>query len=170
MVNEKFTKASTFVRCWIGFSNEFYNGFFYNCYISIEPEKTIHIILKKPIENNKEFSDIMDSLRSNRHYREENESGALLIIDFNIPEDKEEDFDNFILGKYSKFSETTKELIIMSHADIRNIKSLASILYPTQKHRDELSKKLDFDLPSDAEIHSKPDMVKEIFTKNNLNA
>lgn len=153
------TKSSTFVRSWLGFSNSFYTNF-NDCFISIEPEKLIHIIINKSKDNNHE--EVFNKLIENRYFLYKKDLDFLCVFTFKVPDNKEQDFDNFVLGKYSQFSNSAKELIIMSHEKMDNIKNLAVILYPEKRHRDALGKALNADLKIDAEIYSKPDMTKEL--------
>jgi hypothetical protein len=154
------TKASTFVRSWLGLPNSFYGTLFQDCYISIEPEKLIHIVLKN-IEDNTN-NDVFTTLKDNNNFLYSKTLEYNTVFTFKIPIDKENDFDNFVIGRYSKLSNSAKELIIMSHEGMKNIKNLAVILYPEKRHRDTLSQKLDFQIKDDAEIYDKPDLTKEL--------
>jgi len=154
------TKASTFVRSWLGLPNRFYGTLFQDCYISIEPEKLIHIVLKN-IEDNTN-NDVFTTLKNNNNFLHSKTLEYNTVFTFKIPIDKENDFDNFVIGRYSKLSNSAKELIIMSHEGMKNIKNLAVILYPEKRHRDALSQKLDFQIKDDAEIYDKPDLTKEL--------
>jgi hypothetical protein len=155
------TKASTFVRSWLGFANSFYDGMFHDCYISIEPEKMIHIVLVEKKED-KQYEEISNKLKEHSWFSNLRPSDGFVIFDFDIPEDRIDDFDNFIKGKYSKLSSSAKELILMSHENMDNIKNLAVILYPEQKHRDQLAQLLNDDISPEAEVYDKPDITKEL--------
>lgn len=157
------TKSSTFVRCWLGFSNTFYNGLFHDCYISIEPEKLIHIVLKK--DDSQQYEEISQQLKDHKWFLKTQTTGDYVIFDFEIAEEREDDFDKFIVGQYSKLSDSAKELILMSHEKMDNIKNLAVILYPEKRHRDMLSQALDFELNPNAEVYDRPDITKELLPK-----
>lgn len=161
------SKSSTFVRSWIGFDNAFYGRLFHDCYISTEP-KTIHIILKKYEDITEVEEAKIEALRDNHLFKSEEEYHGNLIMNFDVPEDKIGDIDSFLSGSYSKLSDSAKELIIMSHSNMKNIKNLAIILYPQREHRDKLSKILDYELPENAEIHDKPVLEEELFSKDKL--
>jgi hypothetical protein len=155
------TKSSIFVRSWLGFPNSFYNGLFNDCFISIEPTKMIHIVLNKP--TTEEHSSIVSELQEHRFFADSKVlDDEKIVLSFNLDEDYDDDFDNFIKGKYSQLSDSAKQLIIMSQVSHENIKNLAVILYPEDRHRKKLSEKLGMELPDDAEVYDRPDIEKEI--------
>ena len=159
------TKSSTFLRSWIGFSNNFYKDVFHDCYISLEPEKLIHIVLKKEEDNKHE--EVFNKLKENKYFMYSKDiTSFLCVFTFSIPEDKEDDFDKFVVGQYSKFTDSSKELILMSHENMNNVKNLAIILYPEKKHRDALASSLGAELKSDAEIYSRPDITEELLPES----
>ena len=159
------TKSSTFLRSWIGFPNSFYKDVFHDCYISIEPEKLIHIVLKK--QENNQHEEVFNKLKENKYFMHSKDiTSHLCVFTFSIPEDREEDFDKFVIGRYSQFTDSSKELILMSHEDMKNVKNLAIILYPEKKHRDALASSLNAEIKSDAEIYSKPDITEELLPES----
>lgn len=82
--------------------------------------------------------------------------GIMYVL--NVPDKFINEYNNFLLGKYSKFSNDTKK-ILCDHACRNSIKKnyetqMYSILYRTDKRKKEIEESLDVKLPEDAEYAS----------------
>lgn len=88
--------------------------------------------------------------------------------------DYKEYVDDFVKGKYSKFSKEHKEAI-SSYFNMRKLNKetkayeptgVAKLIYPTKELREQLGDNLGVKLDEDAEIHGKPNVDKETYRLN----
>lgn len=87
-----------------------------------------------------------------------NTEDGMFMYELKIPEHFENDYNHFLNGKYSKFSEKAKDIIITkvarSSAKVAKDTVVHSILYKTEKRKKQLETDLDVKLPADAELAS----------------
>lgn len=97
-------------------------------------------------------------LSNNKNYIKHYDVPEGIMYVLKIPSEFESDYNQFLLGKYSKFNENTKKLLC-NHACRNSIKKshetqMYSILYRTEKRKIELEVALGVILPEDAEYAS----------------
>jgi hypothetical protein len=134
-----------------------------NTYIKYDKKELFVIIVNK---SEKILNDI-DNLNKNVILAEFFDIKNKLILVFKIPEEFKLDYDKFIDGKYSEFSEQSKKIIIKTAfnyfpSDVFN--NITKILYKS----DNLKKQILYDLgisnlDYDFELTSKIDVKKETF-------
>ena len=88
-----------------------------------------------------------------------------VLFVFNVPVKFQNDYINFIKGKYSKLSPELKENILKFHGEDNN-SSIGQILYKSKKRRLRLEEAVGESLPIDAELLDIPDLNIEIYDKD----
>jgi hypothetical protein len=161
-----FTRATTYVRPMLGYPVAFFGKCYYNCHISIEPNM-IHIVFSKPLEElYSEYHGILDTLRNDPQYIDEQDYPNYKILNFTVPTDTEEDFEMFLDSKFSKMTHSYKEHILSLYAQYKDAyRVLSRALYPKAKDREDLRKKLGVDidvLDDKAEVISAINLRKEV--------
>lgn len=88
-----------------------------------------------------------------------------IIYKFNFPERLYKDYNYFVEGKYSEFSETAKRILCnySSGKQINKNSQMYGILYKTETRRAYIEELVGEKLPINAELLSIPDLEKEIY-------
>ena len=158
------TKSSVFIMPMLSGSKElyFYNTLFLNCFIATEDHPNSIILLYrfsgsalflKFEQALKKFTTFKDMIDPSPHH---------VMFVFDIPTKYKDDYNKFILGKYSHFSPELKAAIFKFHkTDMHS--SLGQILYKSEKRRLRLSQNLGMEIPPDMELFDIPDAEDEIY-------
>ena len=158
------TKSSVFIMPMLSGSKElyFYNTLFLNCFIATEDHPNSIILLYrfsgsalflKFEQALKKFTTFKDMIDPSPHH---------VMFVFDIPTKYKDDYNKFILGKYSHFSPELKDAIFKFHkTDMHS--SLGQILYKSEKRRLRLSQNLGMEIPPDMELFDIPDAEDEIY-------
>lgn len=117
--------------------------------------------IKEDAFNNKLYilsSKEDNNLLKNNNYLNHYDTNDGIMYVMSIPDEYSNEYNNFLIGKYSKFSENAK-LVLCNHACRNSIKKnyetqMYSILYRTEKRKIELEVCLGTILPEDAEYAS----------------
>tara|TARA_R100001510_G_scaffold15057_1_gene12362 strand:+ start:1019 stop:1756 length:738 start_codon:yes stop_codon:yes gene_type:complete len=158
------TKSSVFIMPMLSGSKDlyFYNTLFLNCFIATEDYPNSIILLYrfsgsalflKFEQALKKFTTFKDMIDPSPHH---------VMFVFDIPSKYKDDYNKFILGKYSHFSPELKDAIFKFHkTDMHS--SLGQILYKSEKRRLRLSQNLGMEIPTDMELFDIPDPEDEIY-------
>lgn len=164
------TDSNIFVRSMLEYSPMFYGNTFFNTFISIEPEMMYLVFHRTTNPKFFEAQEIKFSiLKTNSYYCGSDETENFLILMFYVPHKYLDDFYKVIDGKYSRTSDEYKNLILglmQPYSSERT--TLYKILYPQPDDIKALSDYLDVELPKDAEIKSRMNLKKEIFSYDNF--
>jgi hypothetical protein len=158
------TKASLFIMPMLGGSKDlyFYDSLFLNAFISTN-DGDLGIILLYRFSGSPLFLKFEQALKKFRWYKETlDPSPHHAMFIFNIPEKYKEDFNKFIIGKYSHMSPDLKEAIFkFFNADIHS--SLGQILFKSEKRRLRLSQNIGAEVPKGMELFDIPDPDEEVY-------
>jgi hypothetical protein len=175
-VKKKKNKSSVFVLPMItGIPYLYFRGFI-NCYVGCNHDdlsdgRRIYLAFKTEALEEDFYKDKKGNNVRNKKRIEVLESNPLfnkkiIINGFTLfvytPEERfSRDFDKFVSGKYSKFSEEYKTLLKSLYPTIKKMKSIVS---PTRLDRMLLTKDLNSTLPEECEIYSVPELIEETFS------
>ena len=123
----------------------------------------VFIVLEK---DNSLTNKCINTLKTFSTFQEYYTISDYIVVIMNLLEAYQEDYRLFKLGKYSKFSNKAKEVILRFYSP--TTKELELILNPTEKARKAGETYLNVILPDDAELFSKPTVKEETFILNNL--
>lgn len=184
LIGKKPNKCNTFVlpMCEINY-NTLPNNFI-NCYLSFDKGKDnyqIVTVFHKFQNDNQymyntskyQFDSFLEYIENNRNYAGKEEEEDEIILYFNIPERNKRNYELFLAGKYSKFSEDYKKLLCSYYGTVsRKIDYRVheyDIIYPTQSKIKQIAERL-FDKKDVAEnikyiveVLDIPDMEEEKF-------
>lgn len=142
---------------------------FINSYI--DREYHVYIVFEKDNNFVNLNQNYLQYLKDNNEYIESYEEDTdEYIIKFNIPEEYYKEFDLFIQGKYSKFSENYKNRLCF-YFGRKSIKeghlvNIVNAIYPEDFKRLQIAKHLDVDVSLIREVYDPPNLTKELY--NNI--
>ena len=162
----KRTRSTFFILPLTLFPVEFYPSVV-NTYLKDENnpklKNKVFIVLEK---DNSLTNKCINTLKTFSTFQEYYTISDYIVVIMNLLEAYQEDYRLFKLGKYSKFSNKAKEVILRFYSP--TTKELELILNPTEKARKAGETYLNVILPDDAELFSKPTVKEETFILNNL--
>jgi hypothetical protein len=143
----------------------FYNTYFYNAYIRFEEMNEYnddkHLFLVYRFFLSDYFKSLEKYLQQHKTFVrtfEPNKEFTVYVME--IPLLFQRDCRMILKGKYSIVTPTAKSKIITFHkAHIES--ELSHILHRSDKLREKIEQKLGCSIPSDVELHSKPDLTEE---------
>lgn len=103
-------------------------------------------------------------LRYNPYYIDSYPQGDRFMYVFEIPLGQEDNYQLFIIGKYSLISQDYKDYLVsrIERPDIQN-HTLYKILYKTPDGRRQIEERIGVELPPGAEVASVPSLDRETF-------
>tara|TARA_R110002051_G_scaffold119638_1_gene192987 strand:- start:739 stop:1506 length:768 start_codon:yes stop_codon:yes gene_type:complete len=166
------TKASLFIiPMFPGLKrNYFYDNLLLNCFIGT-PEQDDVIALLYRFSGAKSFMEMEGSLKKLKTFESmEDPSNKTVLYVFNVPDKYKDDYDHFIAGRYSKFSDSYKRRILEFHGVERG-SVIGQILNKAKARKkvledriyDEMDKQKG-GLPDDAELYSVPNLFSEVYS------
>lgn len=133
-----------------------------NCFMST-PDNDRCISLLYRFHGSREFVLLESHLTSNPDLlKVDDVSKSSVLYTFRIPEKYLNDYDRFLNGQYSQFSDAYKDRILKFH-ESGPMSVIGQILYKSNDRRKALEEKLETVLPEDAEVFSVPDIAKETY-------
>jgi len=124
--------------------------------------------------------DIENTFTKNEWYRGQYvpKEGYVMYM-FEVPDSYKKDYDHFMNGRYSQFSESLKRAIVKYHCKKLDVNSpIYGVLYKTEQRREYLEKLLSYDpqgnfvssvtISPSAEYASIINLDEEVFEKNQL--
>ena len=130
----------------------FYNRLV-NCFIASE-EYTDKIILVYRWDNGSLYSKFKEALKQFRNFiKLDDINNEFSIFTFDVPKKYLKDYQNFLDGKYSKFSDEYKQRVL-NFNDSNKQSSLGQILYQDPKRRKRMERELGIELNKDSELLS----------------
>ena len=137
------------------------NTYLINAYISRNNLNCLTLVYR--FSNHSTYKMFEDSLLNHPgliKVTEGKDNYSYVVFEVQIEKAFREDVVKFIQGKYSEFSKELKAKIIKFNGADR-MSALFGILFKTEEYRQELSKKLNYEIPVNMELDSKPDKLKE---------
>lgn len=155
--------------------DELYWDFFYlNCYVGIKERKELnnHFCLLFKFKGTQDYLTVKEKLIQHEYFKEEishtSKTSEYKIFVFTVNIENAKAIALFKKGKYSKFSDSHKNLISKVHK-LTKRKELYHILKKTESRRIELAKEYNHSRLEDFdELWSMPKPSKEILTLNKL--
>tara|TARA_R100000951_G_scaffold94695_3_gene83522 strand:+ start:61 stop:798 length:738 start_codon:yes stop_codon:yes gene_type:complete len=158
------TKASLFIMPMLGGNKDlyFHDSLFINAFIGTDKEDSCIALLYR-FSGTPLFLKFEQALKKFRCYRDVvDPSPHHVMFIFNIPDNYIEDYDKFILGKFSELSPQLKEAILKFYnADLHS--SLGQILFKSEKRRLRLSQNLGVKIPKHMELFDVPNLDEEVY-------
>lgn len=162
----KATKTTDFILPLLGFTKKYYEPFLVNAYLgdvnmkgydkdriyivlSNHNMNTKHMRIEDNIKNLTEFVDYYDVL-----------DGKMSVFIVNLPEIFNNDYDHFMNGAYSKFSQEAQIAIIKGRSENS---SMPHIFKKSEKLREYWENKAGSALPIDAEVWPVLQLENELF-------
>lgn len=167
---------------WTTYNEGRFAGFdncnFINAYIEFSESKLENLVVKYLFTTNESYLSLEKDLEKTPYFIERIDVGQYVYFKFQIPHKYLPDIDTFLEGKYSKLGIDLKKNILnfmtngkdAYYQDLTNIKinnltplktPLAQGLFLHPELNKKVSEQLDFDIPLDWELMSKPDLSKE---------
>ena len=160
----KRTKSSTFIMPMLGGNRKlfFWNRLFINCFIKADAEDNCIALLYR-WSSDPLFIKFEKALSKFRNFRKSYDpSPDYVMFIFDIPKKYEKDYQNFMFGKYSKFSKLYKINILDFH-ELEVDGEVGQILFKSPKRKSMMENKLDVILDEDSELLSIMEENKETF-------
>lgn len=133
----------------------FYDKFFLNCFMGTDKEDDVLALLYR-FSGIKSFIELEDALKKLTIFkRSEDPTEKTVLYVFEVPHKYKKDYQRFLKGKYSEFSERYKNRILEFH-NMSKDSVIGHILYKDDARRLELEEIVGEPLPKDAELHSIP--------------
>lgn len=159
MTCSKRTLASYFIMPLLGFNalKFSWNKYFLNCYCS--DRETILLEYRFMPENDyRMMEDSLTKLPSCIRIIDDN---STLLIEFRFKYSEMSNYQNFLDGKYSQFTNDYKNYILKFHGfDKKGF--LGQVLWRDCKRKEQLERELDCVIPDYLDLLSKPDLSKEV--------
>ena len=166
-IQESLTKTSQFILPLLGNTFSYYN-FNKNLYNSYLSDCYTFIYLVYKFSNTEEYLELEDKLTKHIYFKEIiDPNPELVIIKFKIPDKYWEDINLILEGNYSSINNNTKAIIYKFHGLSSNSVTFKT-LYNSKLYRDELSAKLNYNIPEDINLTTKPFKDKEIWNLQNI--
>jgi len=112
------------------------------------------------------FQQYLEIIKENELFKEIKESEDKIYITLYFPIEFIKEYRLYKLGKFSRFPESSKKIILNYILDIHSINSankVRRVLYRDENLRKELEHKLDLIIDEKLELSSKPNRVDETF-------
>jgi hypothetical protein len=165
------TKTSFLILPMLGFPKSHYDNWLIDCYIKVEDKKIV-IVLGN--ETNDDLSMLVYKLQALSEWESEDlyDDNNEIVITCKVPSQYLEDFNKFLSGDYSKFSEKYKELLFRKGFYTKltadnsldkygfPVKSVYEMVYPPEGKLKILEKAIGVKLHK-REIMSSPDLILE---------
>ena len=168
----KKTKATSFILPMLGKSIYFFNSYLLNCYVGdkeLIEKYPNHIFVLLKIEDKEEYRTIkkeMESLKTFIESYNPMENKTEMFI-FSIPKIYKKDYELFLRGKYSEFSNKLKEEVM-----VLNKVNKDSVIYAAFTRATWLRKnwedQLNCKIPYYQEVLSIPNLKNEIYNNKNF--
>jgi hypothetical protein len=163
--------TNTFVLPMVGINHKTLPNNFINSYI-LDDYKVV-IVYDKNTDYNDIFAHHLNRImENNKYFIEYQDLEDEFNVFFNIPEEFKDDFDLYLLGKYSEFSDNFKA-ILTGFFGIKTIKeghtvSVHNTIYPEDFKRKLIAEHLSYknsiiDYTMIKEVLDRPDLSKEMF-------
>ncbi len=170
----KKNKCNPFILPMVGINYRNLPSNFINSYIS----KDYHVIMvfDKTDEYDEIFYHFLDRTRNNiRWYRSSEEDIDEISLVFEIPEIYKNNFDLFMLGRYTEFTESYKGVLCnffgkKTRKELEHLEDMTEfdVIYPREFKRKQIAEHLSYnnsviDWKIINEVLSRPDLEKEIY-------
>jgi hypothetical protein len=168
MKQEKFgkTKTYTFMLPLLGFTPKWYGDSLLNCYIEagdiIDEHKLILIFRMNPDDK---LENVLHKLDSKPEYVESFIDVDELVYKFSIPDKFKIDFQHFLNGDYSKFTQLCKDVLNITYGKEHLVNA---VIYPTDHVRKQICTKLGVDELPKGEVFSIVDENEYFKSRNEL--
>ena len=173
---EKANKAMTYLLPMIftSYKKTHWNSLV-NVYLSDDSVKDLDkgfVFLLYRISNDPGFKDFEKSLGKHESmeltYDVEYEGNSYAMYVFRIPSQYKQEYESFMVGKYSEFSDQYKKKILAFY-DLDQHHAVADVLYKREKLYLELEERLKAKVPRTLDPSDIYDEKYEVFRKNKLN-
>ena len=160
----KRTKSSTFIFPMLTGNRRLFlwKSLFVNCFLHTEEDKNCISLLYRwssdPVFL--KFEKALSKFKSFK--RRYDPSPNYVMFVFDIPKKYKKEYQLFLKGKYSKFSQDYK-LHILNFHKLDMDSEVAQILFRSKRRRKALEKKLNCSLPEDSELLSIIDNYEEVY-------
>lgn len=116
--------------------------------------------------NNDPFLEYVENFRQNELFKEMFIDKEYLAITFYFPKEFRNEYYLYREGKFSRFSDRAKEVILKYVLDIHKLNDterIRRVLYRDERLRKQLEEQLDMSIDSELELSSKPNLINETF-------
>lgn len=163
----KLNKCCSFVLPMCEVNYKTFPENFINCYLHPDTNDKIVAVFEKPKEGDTKFSMFLDYIKFNRNYIAYEEDIDEISLYFKIPDRNKKNYQMFLQGKYSKFSNEFKELL-KGYFGVRSIKetykvNVIDVIVPQEFKRQQVADRLGVDVSLIEEVLDKPDLVAETY-------
>ena len=165
LMTAKLTASSTFVLPFMGGNRKLFmwNRLFVNAFVGTEEDQDCIALLYR-YSSLPEFLKFENTLESFRNFRVRREPDAYhTVFVFDVPDRAKPSHQAFLRGKYSEIDHDWKLRIIEFH-DFHIDGHTGRVLFQSPWLKARIESELDVSLHEDAELYSKPDMKKEIYS------
>lgn len=137
---------------------------FFNAYIT--KDNKIVLVFEKS-DNNVKFNKFLEFSNDNNDYIKYEEDIDEILMYFDIPVEFSNDYQLFLQGSYSKFSEMYKNVLCMIHGKNSfketHLVSVYNTIYPQEFKRKQLAEHLGVDHTMINEVFDRPELEEEQF-------
>lgn len=141
---------------------------FINCYINDSDE--IIAVFNIP-EIPELFKEFLSYIEDNKNYTKYEEDIDEISLYFTIPNECKENYNLFLKGKYSKFTESYKQLLCEYYGRISRRTdykvNLINVIYPEKFKKQQIADNLGVNISLIEETLDRPDLTKEIYKSIN---
>ena len=163
------TKTSNFILPLIGNSIDFYNPYLVDCFLKEENAEPEQYVIQAVFtwKSKPGYEQFLDYLRQNPCYRGEYQlcDGDYVIFLLEVPDLYKNDYNLFLLGKYSHFSKEAKALLLKGRSANS---SMSDILNKGKKLREYWENKLAMKISPYQELFSIYKEEEETLYKKNF--
>lgn len=171
----KYNKTTVFLYPLLGIPMNFFksssgktrylNSYLYD--LDIADYKTHHVFVLIDNYQDAEFTEFEKKLRTLNNYVTDYDilGGRYSVKVFKIPDEFIGDYELFLKGKYSQFSQSAKDRVMIY--ELKNLDLLTHIFNKTEEARRTLEKALDVTLDKYAEVYGVYDENVEVLTFDN---
>lgn len=155
-------------------------NFFINCYLNYDKGKDnyqIVIVLERPPDGSLALDHFIDYVIYNKNFSHREDYDDEIVLFFNIPESNKSNYELFLAGKYSKFTDQFKKQLESYHGNARCKANYEVFTYdviePTDAKRLQIAQRLYSakDLPKGLllidEVYDCPNLEKEKYKSIN---
>ena len=160
------TTASTFVMPFMGGNRRLFmwNRLFVNAFVGTDEDEDCIALLYR-YSSQPEFLKFENTLEAFRHFRVRREPDPYhTIFVFNVPDKARTSYAAFLRGRYSEIDDEWKLRIIEFH-DFHIDGHTGRVLFQSPWLKAKIESELDVELDDDAELLSRPDMKREIYSR-----
>ena len=160
----KLTDSSIFLMPFLGMNRKLmlWDSLFVNAFCMTDEDENCIALLYR-FSGTHTFTRFESALCSFRNFRRRYDPDPYhVLFVFDVPSDAQDSYDAYMEGKYSLIDDIWKLKILEFH-DFDIDGHTGKILFQSDDLKRELEETLDVVLPYKAELHSKPNMLNEIF-------